>query len=105
MRRTFLLLHDAGFVVAAVLAASIGFWLPVPLALLSLAVSTAYRRLDVFRRPDRADLRAAGPLLTPAQRGRALARLGVRDAAAPAENADLEDLRRYLRDLPGGVRS
>jgi hypothetical protein len=104
LRRTVMYLHDAAAVVLAVLAASIGSWLPVAAALLSLSGSLAYRYLDVFRKAEMADLRAAGPLLTPDERARALSCLGMRDTAEPVANADLEALRRYLRDLPGGVR-
>ncbi|HEX2103522.1 MAG TPA: hypothetical protein VHF51_07710 [Solirubrobacteraceae bacterium] len=105
LRRAVLYLHDAAAVVIVLLAASIGSWLPVAAALLSLTGSLAYRFLDVFRRSELADLRAAGLLLTPAERARALACLGVRDAAEPAGDPHLEDLRRHLRDLPGGVRA
>jgi hypothetical protein len=104
LRRTVLNLHDAAAVVIVLSAASIGSWLPVAGALLSLATSLAYRYLDVFRRAELADLRAAAPLLTPAERAQALACLGVRDASEPAGDPRLEDLRRQLRELPGGAR-
>jgi hypothetical protein len=97
-------LHDAGALAIVVLGASIESWLPVAAGLLSLSGSLAFRYLDMFRKADLRDLRAAAPLLTPDERARALARLGVSDTAEPAANADLEDLRRHLRDLPGGVR-
>ena len=100
LRRTVLFVHDVGAVLGAASAASFGLWLLVAAALLSLAGSLAYRYFDVFRRADLADLRAAGPLLTPGERTRALACLGVSDPAAPADDPRLEDLRRYLCDLP-----
>ena len=67
----------------------------IALAVLVLGARTAWgRRLARSRHADRADLRAAGPVLTPDERARAL------EYVEPADQ-----LRAHLESLPGGIRA
>lgn len=104
LRRAVRFSREAAAGIGAILAAALGVWPIAGAALLALAVSVLARRL--YSRPERdiADLRTAGPALTPDERARAFEDFGVLDTDEPLHNGRLEDLRRYLRGLPGGIR-
>ena len=81
--------------------------LAAPIVLVGVAARVLYGRRNAARSPaDLADLRAAGPALTPHARARAF--LLVTPSLDPpphwARRREIEELRTYLNGLPGGMR-